>query len=455
MVILPLHMKRENDLYEKEERMIKAGASRKIINPDTSQFLFGYPHVKRYSTGVHDDLETACLYITDGTNELVIITNDLIFVSKQMTERVRTELNTKLGIPQEHILISATHTHSGPLTVNYASNTADPVVPLADTNYIAKVCERMIECALEAKEGAEKAEIGLVHADSTGIGTNRRDPSGPSDHDVPVLLVRSRESGRYIACMLVISMHPTVLHEDSTLISADFIGAARARLKEQYLTERCVVLTHNGPCGNQSPRHVVRENSFAEAKRLGDILADAVSEVLGTCSYSHDLTLYGKSLSISDVPRRTFSAIDESRKRLQEVNSLMARRKQEKAPAAELRTIECDIFGAEEMVTLSRMQESGELEQYYSSCLPVEIQRLSIGPWNFIGWSGEVFTDYARTVKQELENTFVISMANGEMQGYVTTEEAALEGGYEASNALFSHETGELLVNKSIELCQD
>jgi hypothetical protein len=45
-------------------------------------------------------------------------------------------------------------------------------------------------------------------------------------------------------------------------------------------------------------------------------------------------------------------------------------------------------------------------------------------------------------------------MANGETQGYITTKEAAEEGGYEASNALFSYETGLLFVEKTLEMCK-
>ena len=33
-----------------------AGAAAVDITPDGSQFLFGYPHVARYSTGAHDRL---------------------------------------------------------------------------------------------------------------------------------------------------------------------------------------------------------------------------------------------------------------------------------------------------------------------------------------------------------------------------------------------------------------
>lgn len=433
--------------------MIYAGAYEEIITPKESQFLFGYPHVERYSNGVHDPLMTSALYIDDGRTQILFITNDLIFVSKQLTSDVRNAIEGKLGIPGKNIMISATHTHSGPGMVNYASNTRDPIVPRADESYIRYVKEKMVHAAAEAKKCAEPATIGLVIADSTGIGTNRRDPLGPSNHEVPVLAVMDVHMTRYIACMLIVSMHPTVLHEDSRLISSDFIGMARKYLKQHVVDNDCVILTHNGPCGNQSPRHVVKENTFAEAERLGRILGEAVENVLPRLSMETDADLEARQVFLDSVPKREFGSSSAAKLNVQKVLDKIEYMRQAGSPSAEIRTVECDVFGAEEMVTLSSMKESGELEAYYESCLPVEIQLIKIGPWNFVGWSGEVFVEFALKVKHALPNTFVISLANGEMQGYITTKEAAEEGGYEASNALFASDTGELLVQKTLALC--
>ncbi len=65
-------------------------------------------------------------------------------------------------------------------------------------------------------------------------------------------------------------MHPTVLHEDSTAITADFPGAARAFLAERF--PDLTTIYHTGPSGNQSPRYFVTGQTFAEADRLGTML---------------------------------------------------------------------------------------------------------------------------------------------------------------------------------------
>ena len=49
---------------------------------------------------------------------------------------------------------------------------------------------------------------------------------------------------------------------------------------------------------------------------------------------------------------------------------------------------------------------------------------MRIGPWFFVGWPGEAFVEFALMVKASHPNCYVISMANGELQGYLVTEEA-------------------------------
>jgi hypothetical protein len=63
-----------------------------------------------------------------------------------------------------------------------------------------------------------------------------------------------------------------------------------------------------------------------------------------------------------------------------------------------------------------------------------------------------MFVEFALAVKEKAPDTYIIALANGELQGYLVTEEAAAEGGYEASNAIFGPASGGLLVATSLEL---
>ena len=380
----------------------------------------------------------------------------MIFVNKAITARVRSRIEAATGIPGRNVLVSATHTHSGPIVVNYASNADDPIVPKADERFLQRLEDGLVEAAVGAFERGKPAEVGLAVTDGGGVGTNRRDPSGPADPEVPVLMVRGVDGGSPNACLMVYSMHPTVLHEDSTLISGDFPGMTRKHLQGE-LGRDCVILYHTGPEGNQSPRHVTRANTFAEAERLGELLAARVAQVIPGIRYASRLTLDALQDTV-DLPRRGFppAAAAESALRQARVNleSLRAALKTG-APSVskdEVRTAECDWFGAEETRTLAVQADSGSLEPYYRSCLPAEIQVFAAGPWRFVAWPGEVFVEYALEVKRASPHTYLINLANGELQGYIPTPQAAEEGGYEASNALFGPESGRIIVDKTLEM---
>ena len=64
---------------------LHSGAAVADITPHDAQFLFGYPFVHRYATGVNDRLYSSALYLTDGHTPVVFIANDIIFVTREMT----------------------------------------------------------------------------------------------------------------------------------------------------------------------------------------------------------------------------------------------------------------------------------------------------------------------------------------------------------------------------------
>ncbi len=297
------------------------------------------------------------------------------------------------------------------------------------------------------------ARAGLAVADGSGVGTNRRDPSGPADPQVPVLLVKEADTEEFIACMLVYSMHPTVLHEDSTLISGDFPSFTREYLQNTFLGGPCPVLYNTGPEGNQSPRHVTSSNTFSEAKRLGEMLGRRIESVIGGIEYLSSVELSWEqefiNPSIKKMPSLTAAEI-HLKKSVEKLGLLRG----DGSSSQDVRTAECDWFGAEETVTLAKAAESGNVKQYADTCLPGEVQVLRIGDWYFAGWPGEVFIEFSLEAKAEYENLFIINLANGEFQGYIVTPEAEEEGGYEASNAIFGSDTGNMLIAATTKILQ-
>ena len=436
-----------------ENGTLKAGSAQVEITPKDSQFLVGYPHVERYSTGVHDSLWSSALYLSDGKTQSIFVGNDIIFVAKKNAQQARARIEKITGVPAGNMMITSSHTHSGPHTVDYACFEADAAVPRPDPDYVQFLEDCIVDAAVQAFENAQPAKAGLAIADDTGVGTNRRDPKGPADHRVPVLMVQHAETNANIACMLVCSMHPTVIHEDIFEVTGDFPSMARQYLQQNGVD--CPIVYHMGPSGNQSPRHVTQANTFEEAERIGKILGQAVKKVLPEITYSSDLLVAVRRDEITELPRKTFPSEAVAQEKLDQSIERLETLRSANAPKQETRTAECDWFGAEEGLTMAVMAQGGRLDEAYDSCMPAEIQLIKLGPWTFVGWQGEVFIEYGLAVKAQSENTFVISLANGEMQGYIVTEEAAIEGGYEASNSIFTHDAGTAFVKKTQKLLNE
>jgi len=246
-------------------------------------------------------------------------------------------------------------------------------------------------------------------------------------------------------------MHPTVLHEDSTVVSADFPGMARQYLQREVLGAACHLLYHTGPCGNQSPRHSVSANTFAEAERLGHLLGKSIAAVIPQIRYRENVDL-ACTTDWADLPHRSFPTVEQATAHLASAEARLQELRRTEGSRQQVRTAEVDWFGAGETVTLARAAAEHRIDAVAATCLPAEIQVITVGPWAFVGWPGEIFVEYALAVKARAQGTHVISLANGELQGYIVTPEAVAEGAYEAGNALFDYSSGGILVDHALKL---
>jgi neutral ceramidase len=264
--------------------------------------------------------------------------------------------------------------------------------------------------------------------------------------------VRDGHDRSFIAAMLVCCMHPTVLHEDSTLVSGDFPAATRDYLQEHVLGRSCPVLHHTGPSGNQSPRHVTRANTFDEARRIGCLLGRSAVQGIESIAFTSAVEL-GCSRRFVDLPARTFPPVDLAKAHAADAAQRLGSLRRLGGDRSELRTAECDWFGAEFGLKLAEKADSGGLQEAVAAVMPAEITLMRIGPWAFVGWPGEAFVEFLLSLKAIHPNCHVISLVSSQLEGYLVTDEAVRQGRYEALNAIFvSPQSGALLVEKTLEL---
>ena len=144
-----------------------------------------------YSTGAHDRLLASRLYLSDGRTALMMAANDVIYIGRDTAHHVRERIEQATGIPAANMIITATHTHSGPLTVNTLSNERDPAVPKTDPGFVEQFENGIVEAAVKAQSNSHGRRSLVwrrptVRA-SAGTGTI---PAAPSNPEVPVLAAR-------------------------------------------------------------------------------------------------------------------------------------------------------------------------------------------------------------------------------------------------------------------------
>jgi hypothetical protein len=424
------------------------------ISPVGPVTLFGYPHVKRISTGIHDPLLASALYLDNNSQPAVLIALDLLLLDPPTARSIRRAVARRIRAPEEAVFISCTHTHSGPVTSRLLAWQEDPTVPPPDAGYLQWAAGRVVEAAARAASSAAAAEIAWGTAEAHGVGGNRLSPQGVSDSEAGILAVRQAGGGPLAAVAVIYGMHPTVLHEDSTLVSSDFPHYTRLQLREQ-LGPSLPVLYHTAPCGNQSPRFFVSGQTFDEAERLGRRLGKAIAaglEKLEDRDFHSECPLRGVLRSV-DLPCRKLPAVAEAERLLDRCRIEYHRLRSERVEPAKVRTAECGVFGAEGTLALARLQARGEIDRTLEAYRPIEVQALRIGEVCLAGLPGECFAEYVLEIKRRWPGrVFVVSLVNGDLQGYIVTEEAAAQGGYEATTALFSPAAGRSLVDKTLEV---
>lgn len=161
----------------------------------------------------------------------------------------------------------------------------------------------------------------------------------------------------------------------------------------------------------------------------------------------------GASRGFAELVPNTFKSVADAQLSLSEARADFARLQQEGAAHGPLRTAECVVFGCEEGLVLAQAQAeglSGSLQQRYKHA---EVQVFQIGDTFVASFPGEQFVEYSLELKRAAPGrAFVISLANGELQGYIVTPEAAGQQSYEASFAMFAPESGRRLVDAALKL---
>src|SRR5262249_54231410 len=92
----------------------RVGTAQVTISPAAGTPMAGY-YSTRLSTGVHDDLHAKAIVMASGAEQVALVACDLVGIPPAVIEEAREMIQRNTGIPGANIMISATHSHTGPL----------------------------------------------------------------------------------------------------------------------------------------------------------------------------------------------------------------------------------------------------------------------------------------------------------------------------------------------------
>ncbi|MGW8377467.1 neutral/alkaline ceramidase [Streptomyces sp. ODS28] len=219
--------------------------------------MMGYGRVDQQAEGLHIRLRARAFVVAererpDDRIALVVVDSPMIFesVRQEVLRRLAERYGDLYG--SRNVLISATHTHSGP--GGYSHHLLYNLTTLGfHRGTFEQIAEGITEAVVRAHEDVAPSDLTLTHAELHGASVNRsrvafeRNPADLRKHfpdavDPQTTLLRVERGGRAVGAVNWFAVHGTSMSGDNRLISSDNKGCAALHWEREveggdYLTD--------------------------------------------------------------------------------------------------------------------------------------------------------------------------------------------------------------------------
>ena len=395
------------------------------VTPPPGHRLDGYAARTGLATGTADPLRATVIWLSTADDPGVLwLTLDAIAVGKNLTSELATAAAAAAGIPSSHVVVSASHTHSGP---SGWAGEIHPVIP-AEREY--DLVDPLVSSVREAQLDRRPVTASWRSIEVTGVGTNRHHRNGPHDSTAGVLALHGLD-GSLEAVLLDFACHPTTYGPENLRYSADWPGAARAALAP------AVVGFLQGAAGDVSPRFTRQGRGAAEVTRLGGLLAGRVREALASPGLELSQSAPAIRRTTLDLPVRAVPTADEAAK---VVVTAEGRVNGSDDPSARIAQTRLDGARGQALMAAASLPNSLEL--------PISV--VTIGDVCWVNLPVELFAVHGAFLQCESTHpiTRVVGYTDG-YYGYVVDPAAADSGAYEALITYFDQPTTKQLLNQT------
>lgn len=370
--------------------------------------------------------------LSDGKTRIAIVVVDSCMLPRPLLDEVKENVAKKIGIPTDHLLISATHTHSAPASMSCLGTNFDPV-------YVPFLKKKIAEAIETAFTKLQPAQVGFAKADAEEFTALRRwirrpgklanDPfgnptgranmhagrnwddvtgeSGPEDPDLSLISIQST-SGQPIALLANFSMH---YFGGEKGISADYFGLFSEGLKKRIAKDDHFVGIMSHGCSGDIWRHDYTSPEKWNAKQTIQEFADGL---LGIALQAYENIEYRSDVDLAMAERRmTLNYRVPDAQRLEWAKRIV------KEMGDRLPKSTTEVYANEQIILHERQQTE------------IVLQGIRIGNIGIATTPNETYAITGLKIKSAspLPHNMVIELANGG-DGYIPPPEQHLFGGY-------------------------
>lgn len=466
------------------DRLLHAGVARVVITPPAGMRMCGYTVQEGVARGIERELTATALVLCGGRAKVALLAVDILFLQSPHVERIRERVGKRLHIPSDHVLINTSHTHLGPTLPGWGQEA--PEQAQLQQRYVQILEESLAGVASMAEEQLRPARLASGKG-AAPLGINRREklpdgrviigenPQGAIDREVGVIRI-DELTGRPLATLMIAGCHPVVLGPRSTVLSPDFVGAAR-NIVEPATGSLSLFL--QGAAGNINPVCGIGSGGpeqFDDLERMGALLAGETLKVWAQLRTHHRRGPRRMVQSVAALSNWNYEP--QPAESLDFFGVAVRRQQLAMAPLPDRPTAEQVVATQRQVFEQARSQPEGiqnvarrlleraELVlRHVLAGRPVvrelQVWAMRINDIGLVAVNGEPFAELGLEVKRRspLPTTFFLGYSNGCL-GYLPTPEAFAEGGMEVEEsvrnyllpAAFTPEWGPAVVETSLEL---
>lgn len=408
-----------NATFAVEPTVYRAGVATVKITPSEPIWMAGYASRNKPANGTIHELYAKALCLDDGKKTLVLLTTDLIGLPRILSDAVAADVKTQTGLTRDCLMLTASHTHSGPVLRDNLADMYDlsPAEAKKVRDYNATLKDLLVGVIVKAYKNRVPAVLSHGEGDA-GFAINRRqatgkgvqiglNPDGPVDHRVPVLKVESADRKKLLAIAFGYACHNTTL--DLYQWSGDYAGFAQAELEKAHPGTVAMFWTGCGADANPTPRRLLEH-----AVKHGQSLATSVNAVLKSpmTPLTGNLHSQYETIRLDFAAMPTRDQLNADTKSTSFAHRTRARR------------------------LLNDWEKNGSIADHYPH-YPVQVWRVGTDlVWVALG--GEVVVDYALRLRHELKgqgHLWVAGYAN-DVMAYIPSARVLHEGGYESDSSM-------------------